>query len=321
MKSWWIDAVGAPLRLGVQADAPPGPGEARVKIAAAGLNHADLLMAQGRYQDTPALPFVPGMEISGTVTDLGPGTAGPAPGTRVMGYVGRGGFAKAGNFPADRLIPLPASISMADAAAFPIAYGTSHLALTYRAGLQRGETLFVTGAASGVGLTAVEIGHQLGARVIAAARGSQKAEVARRAGAETVLDSDADDIRSALKAQGGVDVFYDTVGGPGFDAALRAVRFNGRILAIGFASGTAPQIPANILLVKNLTVIGFWWGAYAQADPQRLRHSLQTMLDWHATGRITPQVSRSLPFDALPEAMELLRDRKITGKVVVVMDD
>lgn len=317
MRAWQIDSLGQPARLLDLPDPRPGPGEALVAIHACGLNFADLLMAEGKYQDKPALPFIPGLELAGTVLSLGPGTSGPPPGTRVAVYAGHGGLAERGCFPVESLLPLPDSLPFAEAAGFQIAYGTSHLALSHRARLQPGETLLVLGAAGGVGLTAVEIGHLMGARVLACARGEEKCAIARAAGADEVIDSDTPDLKAALKALGGVDVVYDPVGGPAFDAALRATRPDGRLLAIGFASGSVPQVPANLLLVKNLTVIGFWWGGYLAVAPQLLRDSLATLLHWQAEGRLKPHVSHRLPFEALPQGLDLLRSRAATGKVVI----
>lgn len=317
MRGWQIDTIGHPARLVTLPDRDPARGEARVDIAACGLNFADLLMAEGKYQDRPALPFVPGLELAGTVADLGPDTAGPAAGTRVAIYAGHGGLAERGCFPVDSLIPIPDSMTLAEAAGFQIAYGTSHLALEYKARLQKGETLLVLGAAGGVGLTAVEIGKRMGARVIACARGAEKLQIARAAGADEVIDSDHPDLKGALKALGGVDVVYDPVGGDAFDTALRATRPDGRILAIGFASGTVPQVPANILLVKNITVIGFWWGGYLAFAPQVLRDSLATLMRWYDEGGLRPHISHRLPLERLPEGLELLRSRAATGKVVI----
>ncbi|PLL12594.1 zinc-binding dehydrogenase [Tabrizicola sp. TH137] len=317
MRAWQIEVLGQPARLLDLPDPQPGPGEALVAIHACGLNFADLLMAEGKYQDKPALPFIPGLELAGTVLALGPGTAGPPPGTRVAVYAGHGGLAERGCFPVESLLPLPDSLPFAEAAGFQIAYGTSHLALSHKARLQPGETLLVLGAAGGVGLTAVEIGHLMGARVIACARGAEKCAIARAAGADEVIDSDTPDLKAALKALGGVDVVYDPVGGPAFDAALRATRPDGRLLAIGFASGSVPQVPANLLLVKNLTVIGFWWGGYLAVAPHLLRDSLATLLLWQAEGRLKPHVSHRLPFEALPQGLDLLRSRAATGKVVI----
>jgi NADPH2:quinone reductase len=157
----------------------------------------------------------------------------------------------------------------------------------------------------------------MGARVIACARGAEKLAIARAAGADEVIDSDTPDLKAALKAMGGADVVYDPVGGPAFDAALRATRPDGRILAIGFASGTVPQVPANILLVKNITVIGFWWGGYLAFAPHLLRDSLATLLGWYAEGGLRPHISHHLPFDQLPQGLDLLRSRAATGKVII----
>ena len=317
MRAWQIAALDHPAALVTLPDPVPGSGEARIAIYACGLNFADLLMAKGQYQEKPSLPFIPGLELAGTVLDLGPGTDGPPPGTRVAVFAGSGGLAEQGCFPVNSLLPLPDSMSLAEAAGFQIAYGTSHLALTHKARLQAGETLLVLGAAGGVGLTAVEVGKQMGARVIACARGAEKRAIARAAGADEVIDSDTPDLKSALKAMGGVDVVYDPVGGDAFDAALRATRPDGRILAIGFASGTVPQVPANLLLVKNISVMGFWWGGYLSFAPHLLRDSLATLLRWHGEGRLRPHISHRLPFDRLPEGLELLRSRAATGKVVI----
>jgi len=295
----------------------PGAGEIGLRIAACGLNFADLLMIEGRYQDTPEPPFTLGMEVAGTVTGLGPDTDGPAPGTRVAVFGGQGGLAEAGCFPVARAVALPDAMSFAHAAAFQVAYGTSHVALAHKARLQSGETLLVLGAAGGVGLTAVEIGKLMGARVVACARGSDKLEVARQAGANHLIDAATDDIRQACRALGGVDVVYDPVGGEQFTAAMRACRPEARLLTIGFASGEVPQIPANHLLVKNLSVMGLYWGGYLKFRPEVVTESLATLFGWYAEGRIRPHVSHVLPLERAGEALELLRARKSTGKVVV----
>lgn len=319
MRAWRIESLGAAPVLTNLPVPDPGPGQALVRVAAAGLNFADLLMAKGTYQDRPALPFTPGLELAGTVVALGSGTDGPAPGTRVA-VAALGAFADHALVPAESLVPLPETMDFATAAGFLIAYGTSHLALDHRARLQPGETLFVTGAAGGVGLTAVEIGVRMGARVVASARGADRLKVARAAGAHHLIDSEAPGLKEALKDLGGIDVFYDPVGGPAFDAALRAARPEGRLIPIGFASGEVPPIPANLLLVKNLTVIGLWWGGYARFAPALVRDSLATLFGWAAEGALKPLVSHRLPFETLPQALALLKDRKATGKVVLTVD-
>jgi NADPH2:quinone reductase len=297
-----------------------------VRVVAAGLNFADLLMIAGTYQVKPALPYIPGMEFSGIVEALGPDTEAPPPGTRVLGVSGTGALAEEVCLPANRLSPLPNAMSFDEAAGFPIAYGTSHLALEWKAALQQGETLFVTGAAGGVGLTAVEIGKRMGGRVIASARGADRLETARLAGADVLLDSDDPSLQGAglkdrLRAEGGVDVVYDVVGGPAFDAALRACNPDGRLLAIGFAAGEVPQVPANQLLVRNLSVIGFWYGGYHDHAPARVRDSMARLLEWRAQGLLHPHAGQVLPFESLSEGLDLLRSRRATGKVVIRVQD
>ncbi|MFN3721412.1 MAG: NADPH:quinone oxidoreductase family protein [Paracoccaceae bacterium] len=317
MRAWQIDSLTSPARL-VNLPVPsPASGQALIRIHACALNFADLLMAQGKYQSKPPLPFIPGLELAGEVVALGPDTPGPVPGTRVACCAGHGGLAEFGCFPADRLIPVPTGMPYDHASAFLIAYGTAHLALSHKARLQPGETLLVTGAAGGVGLTAVEIGKRMGARVIASARGADKLAVAQAAGADHLIDSEAPDLKDQLKALGGVDVTYDTIGGAGFDAALRASRPDGRILCIGFAGGEVPNPAANILLVKNVSVIGFWWGAYFDFAPRLMMQSLSTLMAWYVEGGLQPHISHHLPMEALPEGLSLLRERKATGKVVM----
>jgi NADPH2:quinone reductase len=317
MRAYHIARAGAAPAL-VEIDAPlPGPGEIAVRIAACGLNFADLLMIEGRYQDTPEPPFTLGMEVAGTIEALGPGVAGLAPGDRVAVFGGQGGLAESGVFPAARAVILPETMRFADAAAFQVAYGTSHVALGHKARLQAGETLLVLGAAGGVGLTAVEIGKRMGARVIACARGADKLAVARQAGADHLIDAASEDIREACRALGGVDVVYDPVGGDQFKAAMRACRPEARLLVIGFASGEVPQIPANHLLVKNLSVMGLYWGGYLGFRPEIVTDSLRQLFAWYEAGALRPHVSHILPLERAGEALELLRARKSTGKVVV----
>ncbi|MBR3369652.1 MAG: NADPH:quinone oxidoreductase family protein [Rhodobacteraceae bacterium] len=304
----------------VFADIPPPiprQGEITVDVAACGLNFADLLMVKGQYQERPALPATLGMELAGTIRAIGPNVTGFAVGQRVAAFTGLGGLAEVALCPADRCIALPDAMSMTDAAGFLVAYGTSHLALGHRARLKQNETLVVLGAAGGVGLTAVEIGAQMGARVIAVARGAQKLQVAKDAGAAICLDSDTTDLRTTLKELGGVDVVYDAIGEPMASEALRALRPEGRFLAIGFAGGKVPQFPANILLVKNLTVMGLYWGGYLNFAPNALADSLRELFDWYAQGRIKPHVSHVVPFEQVFDGFELLRTRKSTGKVVI----
>ncbi|MEM8824216.1 MAG: NADPH:quinone oxidoreductase family protein, partial [Pseudomonadota bacterium] len=262
----------------------PGPGQVRLRILACGLNFADLLMVKGTYQDKPELPFVPGMEVCGIVDALGPETDGPEPGSRVAVFGGSGGLAELGCFPADRCVPVPEAMPSEVAAGFLIAYGTSHVALTHKARLAPGERLVVLGAAGGVGLTAVELGAHLGAEVVAVARGAAKLSVAQAAGATHLIDADAPDLRDQIKALGGADVVYDAVGGEAFKAAFRAMRPDGRILVVGFASGDVPQVKANHLLVKNVDLLGLYWGGYLTSKPDIVTDSLSKLFAMYEDG-------------------------------------
>ena len=299
---------------------PITPGAVRVAVHAAGINFADLLIVQGKYQEKPPLPFSPGFEIAGVVTELGPGVAGAKLGERVLGIMEHGAYADEAVLPAERVIPIPDGMDFALAAGFPVAYGTSHGALDWRARLRAGESLLVLGAAGGVGLTAVEIGKAMGATVIAVAGGPEKLEIARRQGAHHLIDYAREDMRARIKeitGGRGVDVAYDPVGGDAFDQALRSIAWGGRIIVIGFAAGRIQQIPANIVLVKNCDVIGFFWGSYRRHRPALVRESLETLLRWFAQGKLKPHVSHRFDLAEAPRAMTLLAERKATGKVVL----
>ncbi|NOC43970.1 NADPH:quinone oxidoreductase family protein [Ruegeria sp. HKCCD7559] len=316
MRAYCIPSDGAPAQLCDVKIPEPGEGQVRVAIKACGLNFADLLMQTGAYQDTPPAPFTLGMEIAGIVDTVGPGVSTLSPGDRIAVYSGQGGLAEYGVFDADRAIVLPDDTGFEDAAAIQIAYATSHMALDHRARLQPGETLLVTGAAGGVGLTAVEIGKLMGATVIAQARGENKLAVARAAGADHLIDA-SEDLRERVKSLGGADVVYDVIGGDVFKAAFRATNPEGRLLPIGFAGGDIPQIPANHLLVKNLTVIGVYIGGYLKFRPEAVRNSFDTLFKWHSEGRIKPHISHVLPLEDVAHAMQLLKERKSTGKIVI----
>lgn len=313
-----VDGKGQPPALTEMPLAPPGPGEVLVRLRAAGLNFADLLMVQGRYQDTPPFPFIPGLEGAGEVIAAGSG-ADLAPGTRVAVY-SQGTMAEAGVFPAAHCLPVPDRMSDAEAAGFLIAYGTSHMALVARAGLKAGETLVVLGAAGGVGLTAVEIGAALGARVIAVARGAKRLAIAAGAGAQELIDSDdCPDLKARLRELGGADVVYDPVGdAPGL-AAFGALKPGGRFLVIGFAGGKPPALPLNHALVKNIAIHGFYWGAYRHLDPALMRDSMTQLFDMVAAGTLHPHVGDILPLEKLPDAYDLLESRRSVGKVILTM--
>lgn len=321
MRAVQVIAHDQPLSV-CQIDTPkPAPGEVLVQVATCGLNFADLLMIKGTYQETPPLPFTLGMELAGTIAALGDGVENLKVGQRIAAFAGRGGLADYAALPAAACVPIPDDMDFVDSAAFLVTYGTSHVALDHRARLQPGENLLVLGASGGVGLTAVELGKAMGASVIAVARGQDKLQVCKAAGADHLIDSETADIRSAVKDLGGADVVYDPVGGDQFKAAMRACNPEGRLLPLGFASGEVPQIPANILLVKNLTVHGLYWGGYARFRPSVLTDSLKVLINWYIQGKIKPHVSHVKPFDQVNEALDLLRQRKATGKVVVRVGD
>ncbi|MEO0682454.1 MAG: NADPH:quinone oxidoreductase family protein [Pseudomonadota bacterium] len=319
MRAMILEELNQPLQLKDVAVPEPGPGQVRLKIEACGVNFADTLIVQGKYQEKPPLPFAPGAEVCGVVDAAGEGVS-LAVGTRVAGLIGSGGFADYALAPAVACVPVPAEMPAEQAAGFLIAYGTSHVGLEHRARLQPGETLLVLGAAGGVGLTAVEIGKVMGATVIACARGADRLEIAKAKGADHVIDSASGDIKAEAKALGGVDVCYDPVGGEQFRAAMSAMKWEGRMLPLGFASGDIPQIPANLVLVKNISILGLYWGAYARNDPKVLTESLTTLFGWWAAGKIKPHISHVLPLARAAEGLELLRERKATGKVVIALD-
>ncbi|MGJ8544207.1 MAG: NADPH:quinone oxidoreductase family protein [Sulfitobacter sp.] len=317
MRAMQVTAYDSPLQL-VDVEMPqPAPGEVLVQIDTCGLNFGDLLIIKGTYQEKPPLPFTLGMELAGTVAALGQGVTHLHIGQRIAAYTGFGGLAEYAAVPADVCVPIPDGMDAVDAAAFLIAYGTSHVALDYKAHLQPGERLLVLGASGGIGLTAVELGKLMGAEVIACARGADKLAICKQAGADHLINSETDDIREIVKSLGGADVVYDPIGGDQFKAALRACNPEARLIPLGFASGEVPQIPANILLVKNLTVLGFYWGGYARLKPSVLTDSFAQLFAWYAAGKLKPHVSHTLPLTKANEALDLLRSRKATGKVVV----
>ena len=313
---------GEPEELTVEEIAPPraGPGEVAVAVAAAGVNFADTLIVAGKYQEKPPFPFSPGMEIAGTVTAVGEGVSRVVAGDRVMALPRGGGFVESVTAAETDVFKIPDGMDFATAAGFPITYGTAHGALVWRAGLRRGEDLLVHGAAGGVGLAAVEVGKAMGARVIATAGGAAKLAVAEAHGADGLIDHKTRDIRETVQgmtAGRGVDVVFDPVGGEVFEASLRCVAWGARLVVIGFAGGTVPRIPANILLIKNLTATGLYWGSYRQHAPALLESQFADLFGWFEAGRLKPHVSHRLDLADAAQALRLLIDRQSTGKVVL----
>jgi NADPH:quinone reductase len=299
----------------------PGAGEVVVDVKASALNFPDALMVQGLYQHKPPLPFAPGMEIAGVVKEVGPGVTALAPGDRVMGFPGFGGFAEEALSAADRLTRLPAALSFETAAAFGIAYGTSLHALQDCAQLAAGETLLVLGAAGGVGLAAVEIGKAMGARVIAAASSDAKLEACRRAGADRLVNYAAGDLRAQLKevaGDAGVDVVYDAVGGPYSEPAFRATAWGGRFLVVGFAAGEIPKIPLNLALLRERRILGVFWGDWTRRDPAGHARNVERLVAWIAEGRLHPLVSERVGLAGAAAALKRMAGRAVVGKVVVL---
>ncbi|MDE0305619.1 MAG: NADPH:quinone oxidoreductase family protein [Albidovulum sp.] len=317
MRAMLITELGGPAELKEVPVPEPGEGEVLLRILAVGMNFADLLIAKGAYQVRPALPFALGMEACGIVEQKGAAVENFSIGQRVAVFGSHGALSEYACYPAANCTAIPDSMSHRHAACFQVAYGTTHVALEYRARLRSGERLLVLGASGGVGRTAIEIGRLLGAEVIAAARGAEKLAVAEKAGAHHLLDSEAVDIREAVKRLGGADVVYDPVGGDQFYAAMRATNPDGRLIPLGFASGDIPKIPANILLVKNLTVIGFFWGGYMNYKPEVPAESMKTLFSWYEDRRICPHVSAVFDLQDANLALEKLRNRSATGRLVV----
>lgn len=315
-----VERLGEDPVLRTVAAPQAGPDRVLVRIRAAALNFADLLKARGQYQEHQDPPFVPGLEGAGEVIAAPPGS-GLAPGCRVA-VLAAGTMAQMVAVPASACLPLPPDMSFEQAAGFQIAYGTSHLALTGRAALRAGETLAVLGAAGGVGLTAVEIGRAVGARVIGVARGGDRLDAVRAAGADCVIDSaDCADLKTALRdaGGGGVDVVYDAVGGNAGEAAFRALDPGGRFMVIGFAGGKPPVLPLNHALVKNIAIHGFYWGGYAKLDPKALSASMTDLFGMFGDGRIAPAAGQVMDLDRIAQAFALLRSRKSVGKIVLTL--
>ena len=300
---------------------PPAPGQVHIRIRAAGINFPDTLQISGTYQSKTFPPFTPGQEVAGDIIACGEGVDRFKPGDRVLATTGLGGYAEEVVAAAEWVTKMPDGMDYVTGAGFPITYGTSHLALKYRASLKPGETLLVTGAAGGVGVTAIEIGKLLGVRVIAAARGQAKLATARELGADETIDYEAEDMRLRVKelTDGrGADVIYDPVGGDVFDTAMRCIAWEGRILIIGFANGRPAQAKTNIVLVKNISLLGFAWSTYRNYKPDLFQDSYDELMRWFEAGKLKCHVSKTYPLADAVQALEDLTARKTTGKVVLV---
>jgi NADPH2:quinone reductase len=300
-----------------------GAGQVVIAVKACGINFPDGLIVQGKYQTKPPLPFSPGLEVAGVIKEIGAGVDGLTVGQRVIAFPGVGGMADEVVVEGWLVFPMPDSMSFADGAGFLITYATSHHALKPRGQLKPGETLLVLGAAGGVGLTAVEIGKVMGARVIACASSDEKLELCRQYGADETINYTTESLRDRIKALTGgkgVDVVYDPVGGDLAEPAVRSLAWLGRFLVIGFAAGDIPRIPLNLLLLKSSSIVGVYWGAALKADPQAGRADVAELLSWYAAGKLKPCISATYPIERAAEAILQVSTRQTKGKTVVVMD-
>ena len=315
----------------------PKAGEVLVRVRAAGVSFAAMLGVQGKHQNKPALPYVPGNELAGHVVALGEGVTNVAVGDRIATGVSQGGFAEYAIATAANLVPIPEIMPYAEATNFPTLYPTAYGALKWKADMQPGEVLLVHGAGGGSGLTAIEVGKAMGATVIASAGGADKLEAARKAGADHLIDYRAEDLRTRvldLTGGRGADVVYDPVGGAAFDASLRCVAPEGRLIPMGFASGVVPQIPANILLVKNVTVIGFYygywngWGGKGTPSPKEaaalakrramVAAAQKDLMQWFTEGKLQATIAATYDLADWVKGFRLIEERTVVGKAVLV---
>lgn len=296
------------------------PGHVRLRVHAVGFGFPDALMVAGKYQVKPEVPYTPGSEVAGVVTEVAADVTDVKPGTRVLAMAGQGGLAEECIAPAHSLIPLPAAMSMSAAAGFLVNYGTTYHALVQRANLRAGETLLVLGAAGGVGLTAIEIGKALGARVLAAASTPEKLELAKRHGADAVFNYTQDTIKAKVMeftGDRGIDVAYDPVGADYAEQVVRSMAWNGRYLVIGFAGGKIPAIPLNLPLLKGCSLVGVFWGAHTRKEPQLHAANVKALFELFESGKIKPHVTELDGLERFTEALDVLNSRRSTGKVVI----
>jgi NADPH:quinone reductase len=326
MRAVLCKAYGPPESLVIEevAPAPLAAGQVRVGVKACGVNFPDTLIIEGKYQFKPEMPFSPGGEVSGTILEVAEGVSGVAVGDRVIAMTGWGGYAEQVVVDAERVMKISPSMDFVTAAGFAMTYGTSMHALKQRAALQPGETLLVLGASGGVGLAAVELGRVMGARVIAAGGSDEKLAVTREYGAEELINYTREDLKERVKeltGGKGADVIYDPVGGDAFDACMRAINWKGRLLVVGFASGRIPKVPVNLALLKGCQIVGVFWGAFRNNEPEVNRENFRQMFDWYEAGKLKPHVSHTLPLERAADAMHMLLRREAVGKIVLTVQD
>jgi NADPH2:quinone reductase len=310
------------LAIGEMPVPEPAADEVLIRVKATAVNYADAIMVAGRYQTKPPLPFAPGLETAGVVESCGARVTGFKPGDRVMAILAYGGLAEFAVAPAAETFRIPDSMRWVEAGAFPVAYVSSHVAIRWQGRLEAGETMLVLGAAGGVGLTAVEIGKAMGARVIAAASTTEKLAAAAEHGADDTINYGSEKLTErvmALTGDRGVDVCFDPVGGKLFDAALSSLAWGGRILLVGFVGGI-PQIPANRLLVKHRAALGSSLRYFRWHAPGKLRRSVDELLQWHGEGKLKPCITHRFPLEQSVAALRLLTERQAYGKIVVELE-
>ncbi len=316
-----LAGIGA-LEVGEIASPQLGPAQVRIEVRASGVNFPDILMAEGKYQIKPELPFIPGLEVAGVVLECAAGVEHVRPGQRVLAFARRGGgHAQEVVVPGAIVTPIPDSMDFVTAAAFPVAYGTAHFALTHRARLNGGEVLLVLGASGGVGLAAIEIGKLLGARVIAAASSPEKLAVARQHGADETINYLSESLRDRMRALtdgNGADVVFDPVGGEAFEQSIRSIAWEGRIVVVGFASGDIPKVATNLILVKNFSVLGVVFGEHSWRYPHDTRQRLEKLLQVYASGRLNPRVTKTYPLAQAALALTEMSARRLVGKLVLI---
>jgi NADPH:quinone reductase len=322
LKAILCKTYGTPDQLVLEEVDEPELGDKQVRIAvrACGVNYPDVLMIAGKYQVQPPLPFSPGAEISGDIIEVGNGVKHLRSGQRVLALCGHGGMAEQACVDARAVIPIPDDMNYAIAAGFILTYGTSYHALKQRANIQNGESLLVLGAAGGVGLAAVELGTHLGARVIAGASSDEKIDLAKKYGASdgiNYLETGLKEAVNELTGGEGADVIFDPVGGNHFDDCLRSVAWNGRILVIGFASGEIPSIPANLPLLKGSSIVGVFWGRFAEREPKVHMQNTVELLQMFSAGDLKPHISDQYDLAAASEAVRTLAQRQALGKVII----
>jgi NADPH:quinone reductase len=311
-------------RVETLPDPVPGPAEVVIDARAIGVNYPDMLVIEGKYQVLPPRPFSPGKEVAGVVAAVGDGVTRVKVGDRVMAQREYGAYREKVLSPEATCYRMPAAMSFEEGAALGLAYQTSHFALVDRAAYKTGETVLVTGASGGVGLAGVEIAKALGATVIAGVTSAAKGELCRQHGADHVIDLSAPKLRDSMREQiyaavgkRGVDIVLDNVGGDAFDGALRALAWCGRLVVIGFAAGRIPEIKANYLLVKNISVIGLQWADYRDRDPEWVQRVQAELYALYAAGKLKPHVSERYPLDRFADALARFVERGVLGKMIL----